>query len=172
MPLELRTCGSPGPVGAGLPLKTASGQGQIARWRNPESGAWNRKWIAGPAARQVVRKGVRTTERRVDEDCRVLADVKLVVEGDLPEAKRGLTVEEILLQPQIVKTGRRQSLDGADRQQIADRVPRQAASADLVPINVKARPWPSRDFFEVKLQRCRNQALVDRQLPYAAGRVR
>src|SRR5207302_9841607 len=103
--------------------------------------------------------------------CRVLANVKLVVEGDLPEAKRGLTVEELLLQPQIVETRRRQSLDGADRQQVADRVPRQAAPADLVPVDVKARPRPIRDFFEVELERCRQQTLVNRQLPYPADRI-
>src|SRR2546423_14530023 len=34
-----------------IAVEDRSGQGQIARWRNPESGAWNRKWIAGPAAR-------------------------------------------------------------------------------------------------------------------------
>src|ERR1700730_543141 len=36
------------------------------------------------------------------------------------------------------------------------------------PIDVKARPWPLRDFFEVKIERCPEQALVDRQLPHAA----
>src|SRR5438132_1084112 len=152
-------------------VEDRSGQGQIARRGNPESSAWNRKWIAGPAARQVVREGIRTTERRVDEGCRVLTNVKLVVEGDLPGAKRGLTVEELLLQPQIVETRRRQSFDGADRQQIADRVPRQAAPADLVPVNVKARSRPIRDFFEVEMERNPEQALVNRQLPYATGGI-
>src|SRR5438105_12076467 len=69
----------PGSSGRRTAVEDRSGQGQIARWRNPESGAWNRKWITGPAARQVVREGVRTTERRVDEDFRVLANVKFVV---------------------------------------------------------------------------------------------
>src|SRR3954447_24584497 len=86
-----------------IAAEDGSGQGQIVRWRNPESGAWNRKGIAGPAARQVVREAVRTTERRVHEDRRVLAYVKLVIEGDLADSKRGLAVEEILLQPQIVE---------------------------------------------------------------------
>src|SRR5947209_15114254 len=62
-----------------IAAEAGSGPGQIVRWRNSESGAWNCKRIAGPAARQVVRKAVRTTERRVYEDRRVLADVKLVV---------------------------------------------------------------------------------------------
>src|SRR5437660_12060064 len=53
-----------------IAVEDRSREGQIVCWRNPESGAWNRKRIAGPAARQVVRKAVGTTERRVDEDCR------------------------------------------------------------------------------------------------------
>jgi hypothetical protein len=87
-----------------IAVEDRSGQGQIARWRNPESGTWNRKRIAGPAARQVGRQDVRTTERGIDEACRVLADVKLVVERDLVDSERDLVVEELLLEPHIVKT--------------------------------------------------------------------
>jgi hypothetical protein len=72
--------------GRRVAVEDRSGQGQVARWRNAESGAWDRKWIAGSAARQVGRPDVRTPERRVDETGRVLADVKLVVESDLADA--------------------------------------------------------------------------------------
>src|ERR1700739_1944599 len=45
-----------------IAVEDRSRQGQIARWCNPEAGAWRRKWIAGPAARQVGRPDVRTTK--------------------------------------------------------------------------------------------------------------
>src|SRR5208282_5161595 len=109
-----------------IAVEERSRQGQITRRCNPDSGAWRREWIARPAARQVGRQDVRTTERRVDKACRVLADVKLVVEGDLAYAKRGLVVEKFLLKPHIVKARRGERLDRADRQQVADRVSRQA----------------------------------------------
>src|SRR6202030_2547854 len=52
-----------------IAVEERSGQSQIARWRNPESSARRRKWIARPAARQVARQDVRTTERRIDKAC-------------------------------------------------------------------------------------------------------
>src|SRR5216684_2922367 len=66
---------------------------------------------------------------------------------------------------------RGQRLDGADRQQVADRVPRQAAPADLIPIDIKTRAWPSRELFEIEIERWCEQALVNRQLPYAASGI-
>jgi hypothetical protein len=71
-----------------------------------------------------------------------LADVKLVVEGDLADPKRGLVVEKRLLQPQIMEARRGQRFDRADGQQVIERVPRQAAAAYPIPICVKACARP------------------------------
>src|SRR5216684_8143388 len=66
---------------------------------------------------------------------------------------------------------RGQRLDGADRQQVADRIPRQAAPADLISIDIKTRAWPFRELFEIEIERWCEQALVNRQLPYAASGI-
>src|SRR5215472_1833265 len=109
--------------------------------------------VTGPAARQVGRPDVRTAECRVDEACRVLADVKFVIESDLTDAEGSLAIEELLLQPQIMKTRRGQRLDTADCQQVADRVLRQAAPADLIPVYVKTRPGPFSELLEIESER-------------------
>ena len=70
-----------------------------------------------------------------------------------------------------MKARRGQRLDAADRQQVADRVPRQAASADLIPIDIKTRAWPFRELFEIEIERWCEQALVNRQLPDAASGI-
>src|SRR6516225_1014631 len=73
--------------------------GQTADRRDPKSRPRCREWVTGSPARQVGRPNVRTAECRVDEACRVLADVKFVIEGDLTDAQRSLAIEELLLQP-------------------------------------------------------------------------
>ena len=136
-----------------IPVEDRSGQGQIASWRNPQSGAWRRKWIAGPAARQVVRQNVRTAERRIDKACRVLANVKLVVKGDLADTNRGSVVEKLLLQPHIVEARRGERLDRADSQQVADGIPRQAFAAYPVPVGVERRARPLCELSEIEGER-------------------
>src|ERR1700739_3984196 len=43
-----------------IAVEDRSGQGQGGGWRKPNSGAWRRERIAGPAARQGGRQNVRT----------------------------------------------------------------------------------------------------------------
>src|SRR6516162_4101764 len=70
-----------------------------------------------------------------------------------------------------MKTRRGQCLDTADRQQVADRVLRQAAPADLIPVDVKTRSGPFSQLLEIESKRYVEQTLVDRQLPYATSEV-
>src|SRR5206468_3978886 len=97
-----------------ISVEGRSGQRNVRSRRDPHPHAWCRERIAWSPAWQVGRQEVRTAERGIDEVGRVLADVKFIVERDLAEAERGLTVEQLLLQPQIVKAGRWESLDSAD----------------------------------------------------------
>ena len=89
--------------GCRVAVEACGGKGQTGCWRDPKSCARCRERIASPAARQVSRPDIRTPERRVDKACRILADVKLVIEGDLTDPERSLAVEELLLEPQIVE---------------------------------------------------------------------
>src|SRR5215472_1278964 len=127
--------------------------GQTADRRHPKSRPRCCERVTGPAARQIGRPNVRTAECRVDEACRVLADVKFVIESDLTDAEGGLAIEELLLQPQIMKTRRGQRLDTADCQQVADRVLRQAPPADLIPVYVKTRSGPFSQLLEIECKR-------------------
>ena len=61
--------------------------------------------------------------------------------------------------------------DTTDRQQVADRVLRQAAPADLIPVDVKTRSGPFSQLLEIESKRYVEQTLVDRQLPYATSEV-
>jgi hypothetical protein len=70
-----------------------------------------------------------------------------------------------------MEAGAGQRLDRGDREEVADRVLRQAVSADLVPVGVKTRARPPRELLEVEMERRPEQALVDRQLPYAADGI-
>ena len=70
-----------------------------------------------------------------------------------------------------MKAGRWESLDSADGQQIADCVPRQTTPADLERVSVKTRAPPIRDFFEVEIERRREETLVNRQTPYPTGGI-
>src|SRR6267142_1354275 len=73
--------------GRRIPVEGRSGTRQAGCRRGPHSHAWSREWIAWSPSRQVGRQKIRTAKRRVDKDCRVLTDVKFVVEGDLAEAE-------------------------------------------------------------------------------------
>src|SRR5216683_5272203 len=70
-----------------------------------------------------------------------------------------------------MEAGAGQRLDRGDREEVADRVLRQAVSADLVPVGVKTRARPPRELLEMEMERRPEQALVDRQLPYAADGI-
>jgi hypothetical protein len=98
----------------------------------------------GTAGRQVDRGDGRPTQRGIGEDVGIFAGDELAIRRQLPGADRPLVVEKLLFEICLIEPDRRQRLDPADDEEIAQVAARQAVAVNGEDVGVGGQPLPGR----------------------------